>query len=156
MVRKRFIIIVSLLALVLTGGIQHQAGASLNLDCRFDLLKDRFDAVDGLISASHNFTRDVTGFIDVGASSTSEINSNYRQALRDLAQDLRAGTQDIAAARSEAVQDIAAQCNFSRTRAARALVFYSRMQHRLNVTYRKAKHALHVAYVAALDACCID
>lgn len=152
MVRTRFIAIVAMLAVAITAGITHQASASIGTQCRFDLVKDRFDAVDAVISASHFFIRDVTGFTDVDADSVSEINSDYRQSLRDLASDLRFGLSDIRDARGQALSDISASChNLSAARVQRELSFYSHMSYRLKVLHHQARVALHKAYVAELS-----
>jgi len=155
MVRTRLIVLASAVALVFSFGAPLTAHASLDLTCRFDLVKDRFDAVDGVINASRNFTRDVTSFIDVKAGSIDELNSDYLSSRRDLKQDLGSGLQDIADARSQAISDLRDSCdNVTTTGVKRALAFYTRMDDNLFTAYHKARVALRKAYLAAIANCC--
>ena len=155
MVRTRLIVFASAAALVFSFVAPMTAHASLGGTCRSDLIKDRFDAVDSVIDASHSFTRDVTSFIDIKAGSPDEIRSDYRSSIRDLKQDLRSGLRDISDARGQALTDLQDSCgNVSTNRVKRELTFYTRMDHNLFIAYRKARVALRNAYRAAIASCC--
>jgi hypothetical protein len=160
MFRKRIAILAAALTFVSAIGLPVvfpvAARASLDNECRFDLTKDRFDGVDAVISAAHTFTRDVTSFIDVGATDFAELNSDFRQSRRDLRQDFKFGLQDIAQARGEAIDDLHVVCgNISAARVHKELAFYDALDIRLARAYRKARIALRKAYIASLQSCCV-